>query len=110
MSDITEIIEHVATCAVPDRVIDGEIFFIFEWAEKGNGREVPEYTASLDAVVALIEKAMPGALWEVNGYGAACVYPHWAAGDAETKFSETNKEAHIALLLAFLRAKESLSA
>jgi hypothetical protein len=113
MSDLSTLIERVRGLDGPDREVDALI-----WGEFDFGREdreldarwsarVPAYTASLDAVVALIEKRLPDGLWDVNGYGAAIVYPKWITGDVDTQYAETAQSPALALLLAFLVAVEN---
>lgn len=72
----------------------------------GQCLSVKHYTASLDAVVALIEKELPGWGWSVTsrrpGVSYACVTEPEAV--VETVRGEASSHA-LALLAAFLRAK-----
>ncbi len=113
MTDLTNLIERARGLEGPDREVDAAIHealvgpvirFPLSGPWQANGiSAVPAYTASLDAVVALIEKELPDALWDVNGYGAASIAPRWLAGKKHT-LSETGTSPALALLLAFLTA------
>ncbi len=123
---ISALISRVRAASGPDREIDGAIMKAVDPENWKNARHraalpsgappktvdrdalryAPSYTASLDAVVALIEKRLPDGLWDVNGYGAAIVYPKWITGDVDTKYAETASSPALALLLAFLTAVE----
>jgi hypothetical protein len=66
----------------------------------------PAVTASVDAVLELIERELPGYLWElgtchVDGYAAQII-----AEDA-ADWNASHGWPAVALLIAFLRAKES---
>lgn len=86
----------------------------------------PAFTASLDAVVALIERELPGWKWHIHNYPAAMICRDWNDDDApvfrsardgwkparHTSFERWEPEPKaathaIALLLAFLRAIEA---
>jgi len=137
MSYLADLIERVEKCTGPDRVIDALVTAIVDDRDAyfedhpqfgrqllGRHRKPPHdvnwidhpanalkpYTASLDVVTEMIDATMPAALWDVNGYGAASLTPHWADGNVSEKYSETSALPCLALLLAFLRAKQKESA
>lgn len=98
---IDELIERVEKATGRDRQLD---FAIGNWLGLTcYSIDMPAYTSSLDAVVALIEREMPGAKWTVSNYCGAFV--HLANGDM---YSATGKRGTLAPLLAFLRAKKAL--
>ena len=80
------------------------------WSVERSGmslRTAPKFTDSLDEVVALIEKEMPGAAWSLtNLYGTARAELPLNGGDLDSR-SAHRKDGNVvlALLTAFLRAK-----
>lgn len=150
MTDLSPLIERVRAASGPDRDIDGALWLgvmgsealekcwpvrgmkyaghVHTKAEKArhikNASEIhaPAYTASLDAVVALIEKRLPGAdiYFEIEQvFGGWCQYCRVNMGGAIapsedrrlsgrmcTTYSEAIKTLPLALLLAFLTAVE----
>ena len=106
MADLIALAERVEELASPDRLIDYEVHRAFGVQGVGAYGAHPAYTASLDAVVALIEKELPGWGWSVTsrrpGVSYACVTEPEAV--VETVRGEASSHA-LALLAAFLRAK-----
>jgi hypothetical protein len=135
VSDLKALIERVEKATGPDREIDALVFGWLEGLKRNDGTfwiggrfqfehptkrhpngpaalyideaQVPEYTSSLDAVVAMIERQMPGAEWSLtNLYGVAL---------AEVPLNDSENSGEIArrpdgnmvlaLLTALLRAK-----
>lgn len=89
MSDIAELLERVKKAEGPSALLDGELYATIGGAPhtttsggrtipfiaKGDPREYPAYTASIDAALALVERKLPGASWSVRtamegGYAA----------------------------------------
>ena len=129
MTDPPSLIAAVEAASGPDREIDAMVFALFpapgttvlgpagkgwlvvqrEQNAVGAGAvRAPEFTASIDAVVALIRREMPGA---EEGYGRVgeefqayvpAAYPEGGGGIVHTA---TKPTPPLALLLAFLRAK-----
>lgn len=140
MSTLTELRDRVAALKGPDREVDEAVFMLdrgytrlshdpydsagprcYAWSEAGYVGEInsrfPAYTASVDAVLSLIERTLPGWFWdvalgiEVDGDG-----PYWAElydlttdrghfdGDPNEYGGRTPA---LALLLALLEAKSS---
>jgi hypothetical protein len=77
----SEILARLETATGPDREIDARIAYAVDWTVGGvpfrkiceeiDGEmywcgDLPPYTASLDAVVALIESELPGWWWQVR--------------------------------------------
>ena len=115
------LLERVMQATGPDREIDARVACLvqgrtfLEWSGHyytckevagscgGDEAIVPPYTSSLDAVVALVERQMPGAEWSLSTlYGHA-----WAKlplnGDTEDVCRPDGNVA-LALLAAFLKA------
>ena len=132
MSDLSNLIERVSAATGPDREIDGLVCKLAdptEWqrcrrrAAEPSGapeaaveREAPfyakYYTSSLDAVVSLVERELPGWDWDVGFHHAgpfayANLEPGGTLAPAVGIFSGEAKTPAIALLLAFLRAKHT---
>lgn len=74
-------------------------------------RYVSRYTASIDAVVALIERELPGWAWSLHSWAVAAICEEWKPAK-HTPFEKWKPEPKaatpaLALLLAFLRALEA---
>ncbi len=92
----------------PSREVDGEIATDVD----GFDHLVPKYTASLDATVALVERALPGSSWEARrtgfGNGQASVwYPMEQPRPGTTIRADHKSSPAIALLIAALKALEA---
>ncbi len=114
-------LELVEKATGPDREIDYQVCMI---ADSGDD-PIPSYcyptpfTASLDAVIALVEREMPDANWEVKRIGGAwhpgfdhcarVARPYSGKGDHEdgkpSADARHKTSAALALLAAFLRAR-----
>lgn len=94
-----------------------ELFYRGDWSDRmsdeGAYEKLPRYTASLDAVAALVEKELPGAVFTL---GCNVHHRFWSAQfqrlDAEGApqslgWGHHNTSAPLALLAALLRAKEA---
>lgn len=124
MSELAALIERVEALAGPDREVDREIgLLIGGWKATNDqcgaafiiegdrypdhpGSEYPALTESLDAAVALVEKALPGCHWEVTttGWkpGATIMWRPLTPWGSQGAYAPTPA---IALILALLRAK-----
>lgn len=85
---------------------------VWQTTDYAPGDILPAYTASIDAVVALIERELPGWMWTLNGdkgeYDACLSTDHGRFLITEdTERYGKGPNGAIALLLAFLRALES---
>lgn len=134
MAKLSELIERVEKATGPDPALDEAIqawsqCATPEWQEYAKSTAyhrdgfwvsigpIQPYTASIDAVVALVEKELPGAVWHImTDYGglrrakigpagrpSASIYNH----EDRPLFTEADAEtAPLALLLAFLKSHE----
>ena len=66
--------------------------------------EVPAYTASVDACIALLHRVLPGWGWHV-GYDARGVIPYAAVSKGRARHEAGAPTVPLALLAAILRAK-----
>lgn len=110
MSEFSALIERVKKCTGPDRDIDGELFLRVCYPSQPSVRVAPEYTGSFDAVLALT--VLAGMNFHFARGSLSADEPMYAAeildasaNPIEGTASESDN-AHIALLLAFLRAKQ----
>lgn len=105
---IADLIKRVEEASAPSLDLDYAIHTALKLADPN----VDAYTASVDAVIALIGATMPGASWTVyfsdKRYGAT-VYPA-DYHDTYLKYSGGGASPALALLLAFLRAWEARDA
>jgi len=72
----------------------------------------PEYTTSIDAALALVERMLPGGLWRVEKISGVLAdqmnAPYWAtAGKAGEQEAAYGKTAPIAILTALFTALEA---
>lgn len=118
MTALDDLIRAVEAADAPSREIDALVEVMFHeppkldaamtpgeagwlWATDGSQWKAPLYTASIDAVVALIRREMPGAIWMVEFVQDG----HVLGGiDGSGVVHETPA---LALLLAFLRAVQA---
>lgn len=118
MSGLVSLIERVEKATGSNRDLDAEIASIFDPAGDEaavseaatlNGRDYPDrYTSSIDAVVALIERACGKYDWSLfcdNGAALAGCQP--ASEDGVDLTDTHGATPALALLLAFLKAKEA---
>lgn len=115
--DIDTIIERVRGLDGPDREVDRDVHVLLvgpvidfplsgPWQENGIAA-VPAYTASLDAVVALIERELPGFLWRIGTDGPDDAPFGWVGRDDEAGHLAATPT--LAILLAFLTARNEKS-
>lgn len=132
MTDLSELIERVRNATGPDRELDGEIttalgdgpgdgwelithspgMFMMDagrWIKGGRIRTPKPFTASLDAITALIEKKLPGWDWGASSLGDDGTFGEiWEHGwHDDTVVNTTHRTAPLALCLAFLLALQS---
>lgn len=105
---LTDLIARVEKASGPDRHLDWEVHCLNGMEGVGMYGPHPTFTASLDAVVALVERELPGWGWLVatrdDDYSASV----WAPGYRfDPLGSGHGKTAALALLRAFLRAKQA---
>lgn len=123
MSGLSELIAKLEGLSGRDREVDADIYVAFFIPQERVGRidrlggcvgwwpkdapyesaiDVPPYTASLDAAVALVERKLPGTDWQVsNGNEDGCA----AHIEGDDKFYAGPTPA-IAVCLALLRSLE----
>lgn len=119
MSALDDLITAVERAEGPSREIDVNV-----WVEFGNDCDdpegdvdsgIPQWTASIDAVVALIRREMPGAWFEIAGcedsWSATVSFEFSYLGfedevvyDRKRAMCDAARTPALALLLAFLRA------
>lgn len=134
--DLVELIDRVRNATGPDREADVAIDDLFEvktipfaydphsWVAKTDtgylpttrhqnsiaitgDRYVPRYTASIDAIVELIEAKLPGGDWTRRTENQVIICEVWWT-DGELKFEEASATTTcLALCLAFLIAIQS---
>lgn len=68
MTDYTDIIRRLTEAAGPDRTLDWEVHVFHGLEGVGMYGAHPEYTASLDASIALCEMMLPGCAREQTRY------------------------------------------
>ena len=120
MSELDKLIERLERARGPDRELDAAIFGFDKPMAHTTGptnprmiesHPIPDYTASLDAAVALVERELPGWSWmarwsrdnaDEQHYGAAYVKP--LTGDDEGDFVGCASTPALSLCLATLRA------
>jgi hypothetical protein len=116
MAELSELIAKLEALVEPDRALD-EALLILEvprmadilphWTAEQRENLVPRYTASLDATVALIERALPG--WMVSimiGLGTTVAHVRDKSIICEDKIegSGYHNTPAVALLIAALKA------
>lgn len=137
MTALSSIIERVEAATGPDREIDAEVEalscgwypshlchdatrrsysvgYLHEDDDGSNlckgGKHAPEYTASLDAVVQLVERELPDELWMISSKDPT-LRPQatltYRSADAQRVQTAHAKTPALALLLACLRALQS---
>lgn len=132
MTDLSELIERVRQATGPDRELDAALFIAlveptwhtspkdpgavaadkqYFWPEgklkylTRNSKVAPYYTASVDAITALIEKKLPGWKWNI-GHDANDEL-HATIWHGVTEHDEYAPTAPLALCLSFLLALHS---
>lgn len=126
---LSDLIARVEAATGPDRETDGMIwcaandYQFLEWDGDGcryravsdgwfDSHHIPSYTASLDAAIGLVERVLPGWVWNVSSTGTAWLMDpnnneeFYDASGCETLPIRPKKPLTppIALLLALLRS------
>lgn len=111
-----DLIERLEKADGPDRELDAKLarhlagdpvdhwFRLFgDWF---TDRTIPSYTSSIDAAVALVERVLPGAEWEVTNTGRrpGATVISYERRVREGAYASTPA---IAICIALLRAKEA---
>lgn len=126
------LITRLSKLDAPDREVDAQIYILFNIPAERAGRidyahgtvgwwpkdgpyvsavTVPAYTASVDAVIALAERVLPG--WgfflrsDKDGHNCGMVYP---VHNFVTPGTASGATAAISMCIALLRAKEASNA
>ena len=102
---IDELIEKLEKADGPNFALEQEIQFVLE-RHRGNLKP-PNYTASLDAAVALAERVLPGWMWSMTtGLGHTAAYVRDKSITAPDKIEGDGYHATpaLALCLATLKA------
>lgn len=120
---LSALLARVESAEGPDRALDGAICracgdtvasneiggFIWKPADAEGWRSVPKLTASLDASLALCERVLPTATWDVGSveridrkFYSAIVWPANGGPDSGECHSDANPA--LALIAAMLRA------
>lgn len=104
---IAELIDALEKASGPNFALEQEIMALLE-PERGQNKMLPaNYTASLDAAVALCGRVLPGAELEMtNLYNVARVTIHHE--DGQFYGSDACNRLPIALCIAILKAKQAL--
>lgn len=118
---IADLIARVEAATGPDREIDAMVArVVCDWdvfsvpdliggtvrlaRDGARTFEVPRWSASIDAVVELIRREMPGAEWSISATGLAEIAAAYVPG---CRCGWTAPTPALALLLAFLRAMQA---
>ncbi|WP_043062334.1 hypothetical protein [Brucella anthropi] len=109
---ISEIITRLSKLDAPDREADALIgkHFLPDEAKSFFDFNAPSYTASVDAVIALAERVLPGQarkiVWE-EGRAIVVISQATRLHEVAPTIVQTHDHAAIALCIALLRAKEA---
>lgn len=107
MTDLQSLLTRLEEAERPDRGLDGCLDGL---VDHDNEAWPPPYTASLDAALALVERALPGWHWEVSGEtpARACL---WHPTENFSALGPTYAKTPVmALLSGLLRAELSADA
>ena len=99
-ADLTDLLQRVHAATGHDPDLDAAIAAGLEY----RAAEVPAYTASVDACIALVHRVLPGWGWHV-GYDARGVIPYAAVSKGQTRHEAGAPTVLLSLLAALLRAK-----
>lgn len=107
---MTDLITRLSKLDAPDREVDIELWRMFERPDAEENKIplpwVACYTSSIDTVVALIAKILPGWSWSLFPHAAEIRHPKIRAKDQMAGGFNTAT----ALCIALLRAKEASNA
>jgi hypothetical protein len=99
-AELLALAERVEGLTEADREVDILVAIALAAVPEGKSWRVPSLTASLDAVVSLIEQVLPGAIWLVSSVNRANI----RSPDRSVFFANATSPAR-ALLASLLRAK-----
>jgi hypothetical protein len=105
-NEIEKLLRRVEAATGRDRDIDRDVARLV--ARITAQDEAPEYTASVDQCIALIDHALPGWHWHV-GYGADGVFPYASLRHGRVNFETRASTVPLALLTAAVKARLSQS-
>lgn len=102
------LLKHLEAATGSDRRLDAEIAACFDpdrtdGGVDGEAGDPPDYTASVDLCIGLVERVLPGWHWHV-GYGAKGILPYATVSRDEALFEGAAGTVPIALLSALLKA------
>lgn len=106
MTDLSSLLARIESATGPDRELDSEIAFALTPPDAEIGLLALNYTASLDAVIALCERVLPGWSWAVDsGYAANHHKSHAEAWTGDDEGSGDAATPALALCAAIIKAR-----
>ncbi|MBE0561827.1 MAG: hypothetical protein IH622_13575 [Ochrobactrum anthropi] len=110
----SELIDRLSKLDAPDREVDREIWeYLFGDKPVDFSMPLMEYTASVDAAIALAARVFPGWHWSIydtDGVGRCNAQLERPDFTGAEDFDGTGATPAIALLITLLRAKEASNA
>lgn len=107
---LRELLGRVEAATGPDRQMDYDLYArLLGKPPSGKVQLPPQYTSSIDAALALVERCLPGALWTVQHLGEGDFAAHVGSPDFNAVMcgSEVLKTPALAVLSALLSALQS---
>lgn len=101
-SELNALLQRVQTATGRDHQLDKDIAHKFGLG--GTKQPIPEYTASIDLCLALIEEVLPAWRWHI-GYGPRGIFPYVSISNNGTRFEFQCTTIPLALLMALIQAK-----
>jgi len=101
--DVAKLLKRVRSASGRDQHLDRDIARCLNVVPDKRD-DPPSYTASVDACIGLIERAMPGWHWHV-GYGPKGVMPYAFLSNGEIRCEAIAATVPLALLTALLEAQ-----
>lgn len=109
---MTDLIQRLQALTEPSRDVDLDVWEAVNGLMAGcldifdhMGGDVPTYTSSIDAVIDLIEREMPGKFWAVSATPADDGECIGEVGDRHEDAAAMHPLPAVALLIAFLSAR-----
>ena len=96
---LNELAGRIAAATGSDRELDVALARMF-----GGGEPAPDYTASVDRCIQLVQAAMPGWAWHV-GWNATGVLPYATLHQGDRLAEAAAPTVPLALLKALLKAR-----
>ena len=96
---LNELAGRIAAATGSDRELDAALARMF-----GGGEPAPDYTASVDRCIQLVQAAMPGWAWHV-GWNATGVLPYATLHQGDRLAEAAAPTVPLALLKALLKAR-----